>query len=92
MLTLTKDALTVVRTFSDNPRLEPTSGVRIAEQPATPNLQVRAVGEPQPDDLVVEQSGGRLYLQPQAARRVRGKVLDVRRDARGRVEFLLKAA
>jgi hypothetical protein len=40
---------------------------------------------------VVEQTGGRVYVGPAAARRVRGKVLDARDDEQGRVEFLLKS-
>ena len=92
MITMTYDALGVVRKFTANPTLDVSSGVRIAEQAGTSRLQVRAVTEPQPGDLVVEQSGGRIFLGPEAQRRVRGKVLHARSDAAGRVEFVLKAA
>jgi Fe-S cluster assembly iron-binding protein IscA len=92
MLTMTNDALAVVRKFTANPRLHESSGVRIAERAATTNLQVRAVNEPKPGDLVVEKSGGRIYVGPAAVRRLRGRVLDVRRDTSGRIEFVLKAA
>lgn len=92
MLTMTYDALAVVRKFIANPRLDVSSGVRIAERSGTPRLQVRAVREPKPGDLVIEQSGGRIYLGPEAAHRVRGRLLDVRRDATDRIEFVLKAA
>ena len=92
MLTMTPDALAAVRTFTAHPRLDESSGVRIAERPATPRLQVRAVREPEAGDLVVEQSGGRIYLGPGAVPRVRGRVLDARHDAAGRIEFVLRAA
>ncbi len=89
MLTMTYDALGVVRKFTANPVLDMSSGVRIAERAGTPRLQVRAVNEPEPDDLVIVQSGGRLFVGPHAVERVRDKVLDVRGDAAGRVEFVL---
>ena len=92
MLTITPDALAVVRTFTANPQLDESSGVRIDERPDKPSLQVRAVREPKPGDTVVEQSGGRIYVESGAASQVRGKVLDARRDAAGRVEFVLKSA
>jgi Fe-S cluster assembly iron-binding protein IscA len=50
------------------------------------------VRAPEPGDVVVEQTGGRVYVGPAAARKLRGKVLDARDDAEGRVEFLLKPA
>jgi hypothetical protein len=89
---MTYDALGVVRKFTANPRLDVSSGVRIAERSGTPRLQVGAVKAPQPGDLVIEESGGRLFLGPEAQRRVGGKVLDARRDAAGRIQFLLKDA
>jgi Fe-S cluster assembly iron-binding protein IscA len=82
----------VVRKFTANPRLGESSGVRIAHQWSTRKLQVRPVRAPEPGDVVVEQTGGRVYVGPAAARKLRGKVLDARDDAEGRVEFLLKPA
>ncbi len=92
MLSISQHALSVVRKFTANPKLAESSGVRIARKRSTSRLQVRAVKGPEPGDIVVEQSGGRVYLGRAAARRVRGKVLDARVDAAGRVEFLLTAA
>ena len=87
---MTQRALSVVRKFTASPRLAESSGVRIAHQWSTRKLQVRPVEAPERGDIVVEQTGGRVYVGPAAARRVRGKVLDARDDAEGRVEFLLK--
>jgi iron-sulfur cluster assembly protein len=92
MLSLTQHAVSVVRKFTANPRLGESSGVRIAHQWSTRKLQVRPVRAPEPGDVVVEQTGGRVYVGPAAARKLRGKVLDARDDAEGRVEFLLKPA
>ncbi len=91
MLRMTQHALSVVRKFTANPRLAEASGVRIAHKWSTRRLQVGPVRGPQPGDIVVEQTGGRVYVGPAAARRVRGKVLDARDDEQGRVEFLLKS-
>ena len=92
MLTITNKALSVVRTITVHPTLEESSGLRIAQQRGTRRLGVRAVERPQPGDVVIEQSGGRVYIGPNAVRRLRGRILDVRRDPKGRAEFLLKAA
>lgn len=92
MLTITNKALSVVRTITAHPKLDESSGLRIAQQRGTALLGVRAVDRPQPGDVVIEQSGGRVYVGPNAVRRLRGRTLDVRRDSEGRAEFLLKAA
>jgi hypothetical protein len=92
MLTMTYEALGVVRKFTANPRLDADSGVRIDQRADRSRLQVRAVRRPKPGDVVVEQSGGRVYVGPGAVRRVRDGVLDVRSDRAGRVEFVLKDA
>lgn len=92
MLTMTNKALSVVRAVTAHPKLDASSGLRIAQQGGTRQLGVRVVQRPRPGDVVIERSGGRVYVAPVVARRLRGRVLDVRRDAEGRVEFLLKAA
>lgn len=76
-----------------HPALEPTSGVRIAclDEPSEP-LQVRAVQGPLPGDRVLERSGARLFLEPEAAGRIEGRRLDAVTDPAGRVQFILKAA
>ncbi|MGD9958706.1 Fe-S cluster assembly protein HesB [Nocardioides sp.] len=92
MLTMTQEASSVVRKFTASPRLDESSGVRIGGRSDARNLSVRAVNGPHPGDLVIEESGARLYLEPEAAGRVRGKVLDVRDATADRVEFLLTAS
>ena len=92
MLTITNKALSVVRAITAHPKLDEFSGLRIAQQRGTRLLGVRAVERPQPGDVVIQRSGGRVYVGPNVVRRLRGRTLDVRRDSEGRAEFLLKAA
>ena len=93
MLTITRNALTVIRRVTGHPTLEAESGVRIArgDVPGAP-LEVRAVHRPRTGDHVVETGGARLILGPEAAKRVEGRRLDARTDASGRVQFVLRAA
>ncbi len=90
MLTITNQALAVVRTITAHPQLDESSGLRIAQQRDTGLLGVGAVERPQPGDIVIERSGGRVYVGQNAVRRLRGRTLDVRKDSHGRAEFLLK--
>ena len=93
MLSITPQALSVMKRVTGHPSLEPTSGLRIAclDEPSDP-LQVRAVQGPRPGDRVLERNGARLYLEPGAAGRVEGRSLDAVTDPAGRVQFILKAA
>lgn len=90
MLTLTPQALTVVRQITAHPALSPSSGLRIARRPGRSALQVRTVEEPHPGDEVVEERGARLYLGPEASSRVADGELDAVTDGEGRVHFVLR--
>ncbi len=92
MITFTHQAITVIRQVTAHPKLAPTSGLRIAAAQQRDGLQVRTVREPEPGDQVVEQQGGRLYLGPEAARRVDGHVLDAVTDPSGRVQVVMRSA
>jgi len=93
MLTITPDALSVIRRVTAHPGLDPSPGIRIAprKDPAA-SLEVRIVPRPQPGDRVVERNGGRLYVAPSAARRVADRELDVVTDLAGRVQFVARKA
>jgi Fe-S cluster assembly iron-binding protein IscA len=92
VLTITPKALTVMRRVTAHPTLKPTSGLRIGRRAKrSAPLEVRAVEEPRPGDAVLEESGARLYLGPDAARRVEGGELDAITDPAGRVHFVLRA-
>jgi Fe-S cluster assembly iron-binding protein IscA len=93
MLTITPQALTVIRRCTAHPTMEPGSGLRIArpQDPAAP-LKVSAVHRPRPGDSVVERNGARLYVEPEAIRRINGRKLDAFTNDEGRVQFILRAA
>jgi hypothetical protein len=93
VLTITPEARTAIQRVTAHPKISPRSGLRIArrEDPAAP-LDVRAVPGPRPGDEVVDRSGGRLYLCPDAARRINGRELDAFTDPAGRVQFIVRGA
>lgn len=92
MLAMTTSARSAVRLFTAHPRLGSDSGVRIAPQSSGPGFHIRAVHSPEPDDVVVEEPAARVYLAPEPVAHLQDKVLDARRDDRGRVEFVVRAA
>lgn len=93
MLTITPEALTVIRRVTTHPKMEPTAGLRVASRPdSSAPLEVRVVDRPRPGDSVVERRGSRLYLDREAAHRVRGGELDAVTDREGRVHFVLRDA
>jgi Fe-S cluster assembly iron-binding protein IscA len=89
MITFTDKAISVMRQVTAHPKLTPSSGLRIARSASQSRLQVRTVLGPEPGDRVVERQGGRLYLGPEAARRVDGHQLDAVTDDSGRVHFVV---
>ena len=93
MLTITDEALAVMRRVTAHSTMEPTSGLRISRHSDSAEpLQVRAVHRPRPGDTVQERDGALLYLGPDAAHRMEGRELDAVTDSDGRVQFILKAA
>lgn len=90
MLTITRPAHAVIRRVTAHPLLAPTSGLRVFRPDRRGPMQVRAVKRPSPGDDVVEHDGGRLYLDPSAARHLKGQELDAEDDQDGRVQFILR--
>lgn len=78
MLMLTKNAADAIKRLTGAPGAE---GVRISKAgpslaPDGPGLQIELVGEAEPEDAVVEAEGSRIFLAPEAAEAMEGKVLD----------------
>lgn len=90
MLSITRQARSVIRRVTAHPLLAPTSGLRVFRPGQPGPMQVRAVKRPSPGDDVVEHDGGRLYLDPDAAHHVAGQELDAESDQNGRVQFILR--
>jgi iron-sulfur cluster assembly protein len=93
MLVLTESAAEVVKSVIDTPQAPDGTGLRItriAEEPGSESaLQLAAAAEPGGNDQVVEASGARVFLDPQAAAFLDDKVLDAAVDAEGKVHFTL---
>jgi iron-sulfur cluster assembly protein len=93
ILTITPQALILIRSVTSNSKLDGASGLRIEHQadPSAP-LAVRAVSGPEAGDHVVEEADGRLFLDPEAVRRIGERRLDAEATENGRVQFVLRAA
>jgi iron-sulfur cluster assembly protein len=78
MLMLTRDAAEVIKGLSEAPGAE---GVRISAAAQSvdgqmPGLQIALAPAPQVEDAVVEAEGAHIFLAPEAAQALDGKVLD----------------
>jgi len=93
MLVLTEAAAEVVKSVTDAPQAPDGTGLRITQSEEDPGaagaLQLAAAAEPGLNDQIVETSGARVFLDPQAAAYLDDKVLDAQVDAQGQVRFML---
>jgi Fe-S cluster assembly iron-binding protein IscA len=93
MLVLTEAAAEVVKSVTDTPQAPDGTGLRITQSDTEPGggngLQLSAAAEPGNNDQIVETSGARVFLDPQAAAYLDDKVLDAEVDTEGKVRFTL---
>ncbi len=90
MLVLTEAAAEVVKSVTDTTQAPDGTGLRITQEGQQAGaLQLAAAAEPGAGDQVVETSGARLFLDPQAAAYLEDKVLDAEVDTQGKVRFTL---
>lgn len=93
MLTLTETARDVLRKIPQQPDLPGTAGLRIARHETSGRgFRVMAAPHARSGDHVVEDGAARVFLGPVAAERLRGRELDARHDAGGRIEFVVRDA
>ncbi|MET0525609.1 MAG: Fe-S cluster assembly protein HesB [Nocardioides sp.] len=85
MLTLTKNASTIVKSITDQGGPD-TSGLRISEDPAQ-GLAVTTAVSAEPGDQTVEADGAVVYLDPPASQALDNQILDAAIDEAGRVQF-----
>ena len=90
MLTLTENACSIVKRYTDHPETPSEAGLRIAST-AEAQLAVTTADEPVVGDELVEQDGARVYLDAAAAQQLDDKVLDAGIDETGNVQFGLLA-
>ena len=87
MLTLTNEAVAEIRNIVDQPDLPAGGGLRIANDPTAGSLTLSLAAVPAEDDKVLDESGARVFLDPQAAVILDDKTLDVTPDPQGRTQF-----
>jgi hypothetical protein len=93
VLTITDTARDVLRKIPKQPDLPGSAGLRIARRETSDRgFHVMAAPHARSGDHVVEDGDARVFLGPVAAERFRGRELDARRDARGRIEFVVREA
>ena len=90
MLTLTDQAVAVIRDLTTQPGLPAEAGLRIASQDGG-GLALSLAEGPQAGDQVIEDAGVQVYVQPDAADAVDDKALDARMNETGEVSFQLQA-
>jgi iron-sulfur cluster assembly protein len=87
MLTLTDNAVEVIRNLTDQPQVPEGAGLRIATDATAGSLMLSLAAEPMEGDQVVDEAGARLFLESEAARILDDKALDANVDANGAVQF-----
>lgn len=86
MLTLTENACSIVKRYTDHPDTPDQAGLRITST-AEAQLAVTTTDEPVAGDQLVEQDGARVYLDPLASEQLDDKVLDAGVDDAGNIQF-----
>lgn len=87
MLTLTDNAVLVIRDLTTQQQAPEGAGLRIASDSQAGALTLSLVAEPAQGDQVVDGSGARVFLDPEAAEILDDKALDAAVDAQGAVQF-----
>ena len=90
MLTLTENACSIVKRYTDHPDTPDDAGLRITST-AEAQLAVTTADQPVAGDQLVEQDGAKVYLDPDAADQLDDQVLDAGIDEAGNVQFGLLA-
>lgn len=86
MLTLTPNAASLIRNLTGQQDLPMGTGLRIATNDDG-GLKLNLSPQPETGDQVVDESGARLFLEPQAADMLEDKALDAAVDADGAIQF-----
>ncbi|WP_131736429.1 Fe-S cluster assembly protein HesB [Actinomadura roseirufa] len=90
MLTLTRDAVQVIRTVTGNPELPKDTGLRIqAGVDGSNALRLSVAPQPEAGDQVVEEEGAKVYLEPPVDDLLEHKILDAQVDSTGDVAFTI---
>jgi iron-sulfur cluster assembly protein len=87
MLTLTDNAVHVIRDLTTRPEVPAGAGLRIATDQSAGALTLALAAQPAHDDQVVDEAGARIFLDPEAAQLLDDKALDAAVEPDGAVQF-----
>jgi len=87
MLTLTDNAVAVIRDLTSADEVPEGAGLRISSDPAAGGLTLSLAPQPMMGDQVVDESGARLFLDTEASMLLDDKALDAAIDETGGVHF-----
>jgi Fe-S cluster assembly iron-binding protein IscA len=87
MLTLTDDAVTVIRNLANQPDIPKGAGLRIATDTSAGALTLSMAEAPADGDEIIDSAGARLFLDSEAAKILDDKGLDAAVDEDGQVQF-----
>lgn len=91
VLTLTDEAVTVIRDLTSRPGLPAETGLRIAPEGGDAGGLALSLSEgPQAGDQVIGEAGVQVFVQPDAAAALDDKALDARVNETGEVSFQLQ--
>jgi iron-sulfur cluster assembly protein len=76
MVTLTDNAICLIRRLTDRPGVPNSAGLRIATGSAAGSLNVAVVSCPMDGDHVLDTAGARIFLDSNAVRALNDKALD----------------
>ncbi|TDC30357.1 iron-sulfur cluster biosynthesis family protein [Micromonospora sp. KC213] len=87
MLTMTDNAVLVIRDLAAQQDVLTGGGLRIAADTEAGSLTVELVPEPEQGDQVVDNQGARIFLDPDAAELLNDTSVDASVDDEGVVQF-----
>ncbi|WP_405426849.1 adhesin [Micromonospora sp. NBC_00617] len=87
MLTMTDNAVLVIRDLANQQDVAEDGGVRIAADADAGSLTVELVHEPEQGDHVVDNQGARIFLDPDAAELLGDASVDATVDDEGIIQF-----
>ncbi|MDG4775055.1 MULTISPECIES: HesB/IscA family protein [Micromonosporaceae] len=87
MLTMTDNAVFVIREITTQQQAPESAGLRISADPTAGSLTLTVAEQPIAGDQVVDSSGARVFLDAEAANLLQDKSLDAAVDDDGGVRF-----
>jgi iron-sulfur cluster assembly protein len=87
MLTMTDNAVLVIRDLANQQDVAQDGGVRIAADTEAGSLTVELVSEPEQGDRVVDNQGARIFLDEDAAQLLGDASVDATVDDEGVIQF-----